>query len=422
MENAGTKKGEIANEEQKNLPEEKEREKIKMNIPQLQAPTVIGKVNLDAINSKLKPKKKTREELLNERAERNRVTREKQAGFYEALATKNEERKKEREKEKRVRREKNKKELIRKKELEITRLKGKKRIVFIVNPHAGMGYYKKVARLLKKRLNLSKYDYDLVLTQYRGHGHVLALEAAKEGVNIIVAVGGDGTINEIARALVDKNVALGFIPTGSCNGLAHHLKIPTRISKAIQVINNGYTMPIDTLKINDHICISIAGLGFDGLVAELFAHSTRRGFFPYLNYITKSYPSYVPQTYFVEEEGKEREEHEAMLVSIANSSQWGFNVKVSPEASMEDGYADICFVKKPNFFMFPFSTTALLTGNLHKDKKNVHIYRLSECTIYTKDEIKQPCHIDGDPIEQQNKIAIKVLPKSLQIITTKKFV
>ena len=411
MENAGTKKEEIENEEQENLPVERKRERIKMNVPHLQAPTVVGWVDIDAINSKQKPKKKTREELVRERKERYRVSIEKSAPLREARSAK-------KEKEKRERREK----LIRIKEIEITRLKGKKRILFIVNPHAGMGYYKKVARLLKKRLDLSKYDYDLVLTQYRGHGQVLAVQAAREGVNIIVAVGGDGTINEIARTLVGKNVALGFIPTGSGNGLAHHLQIPTRISKAIQVINNGYTMSIDTLKINNHICISIAGLGFDGLVAELFVHSTRRGFFPYLNYITKSYPSYVPQTYYIEEEGKEREEHEAMLVSIANSSQWGFNVKVSPEASMEDGYVDICFVKKPNFFMFPFSTTALLTGNLHKDKQNVHIYRLSECTIYTKDDITQPCHIDGDPIEKQNKIAIKVLPKSLQIITPKKFV
>ena len=298
-------------------------------------------------------------------------------------------------------------------------MSNKKKIVFIVNPYAGIGHYKRVTRLVKKRLDLSKYDYELMLTQYRGHGHVLATQIAENGGDIVIAVGGDGTINEIARALVGKNVVLGFIPTGSGNGLAHHLKVPTRISKAIKIINEGHTLMIDTLKINNNICISIAGLGFDGLVAELFDRSSRRGFFPYLNYVTKTYFLYKPQTYYIEEKGKEKEEHEAMLVSIANSSQWGFNVKVSPQASMEDGYADICLVKKPNFFMLPFSTTALLTGNLHKDKKSIHIYRLSECTIYTKENTTQPCHIDGDPIERQNKIAVKVVPKSLQVITPK---
>jgi YegS/Rv2252/BmrU family lipid kinase len=298
----------------------------------------------------------------------------------------------------------------------------KKKIMFIVNPHAGVGHYKKVSRLLKKRLDLSQYDYTLQLTQYRGHGHELASQAADDGTDIVVAVGGDGTINEIARALVGKRIILGFIPTGSGNGLAHHLQIPTCISKAIRLINEGHCVMIDTLAVNDLICISIAGLGFDGLVAEMFDQSSRRGFFPYLHYVIKNYITYKPQTYFVEEKGKEKEEHTAMLISIANSSQWGFNLKVSPQASMADGFADICLVKKPVFFRLPFSTTVLLTGNLHRDKKAVRIYRFRECSIYTKDNTAQPCHIDGDPIKRQNRINIRVIPKSLQIITPKQSV
>ena len=295
----------------------------------------------------------------------------------------------------------------------------KKKIVFIINPHAGIGHYKKVARLLRTQLDDTLYDYELQLTRYRGHGHALAVEATENNTDIVIAVGGDGTINEIARALVGKNVVLGFIPTGSGNGLAHHLQVPTQISKAIQMINDGHTSQIDTVKINNKICISIAGMGFDGLVAEMFDSSSRRGFFPYLYYVMKTFTSYKQQTYYVEEKGKEKQEHTVMLVSIANSSQWGFNLKISPEASMDDGYADICLAKKPDFFTLPFSTTALLTGNVDKDKRNMHIYRLSECTIYTKDEIAQPFHIDGDPIERQTKLEIKVLPKSLCIITPK---
>ncbi|MDR1181724.1 MAG: diacylglycerol kinase family lipid kinase [Bacteroidales bacterium] len=298
----------------------------------------------------------------------------------------------------------------------------KKKIIFIINPRAGIGHYKKVSRLLTKRLDLSRYDYELVLTRYRGHGQELAIQAVVDGVDIVVAVGGDGTINEIARALVGKNVTLGFIPTGSGNGLAHHLQIPVCISKAIQVINESHSLEIDTIQINNQICISIAGLGFDGLVAEMFDRSSRRGFFPYLHYVLKSYTSYKPQTYIIEEKGEKTENHNTMLVSIANSSQWGFNVKVSPKASMADGCADICLVKKPGIFRLPFSTTALLTGNLHRDKKSIHIYRLSECTIYTKDNTVQPCHIDGDPIKRQSKITINVLPKSLRIITPKQLV
>ena len=296
----------------------------------------------------------------------------------------------------------------------------KKKIVFIVNPRAGIGRYKKLVRTLKKQLDLNLYEYQLQLTRYRGHGHILAVQAAENNMDIVIAVGGDGTINEIARALVGKNITLGFIPTGSGNGLAHHLQIPTRISKAIQVINKNNTSEIDTLTINGKICISIAGMGFDGLIAEMFDRGSRRGFFPYVYYVMKSFSSYKQQTYYVEEKGKEKQEHTVMLVSIANSSQWGFNVKVSPEASMEDGRADICLMKKPNFFTLPFSTTALLTGNVHKDKWDMHIYRVSECTIYTKDDAAQPFHIDGDPIDRQTQLDIKVLPKSLRIITSNK--
>ncbi|MDR0367873.1 MAG: diacylglycerol kinase family lipid kinase [Bacteroidales bacterium] len=293
----------------------------------------------------------------------------------------------------------------------------KKKIMFIVNPRAGIGYYKKVVRLVKKQLDLNVYEYQLQQTHYRGHGQVLASQAANNGIDIVVAVGGDGTINEIAGALVGKNVVLGLIPTGSGNGLAHHLQIPTGISKAIKVINRGNISEIDTIDINGKKCISIAGLGFDGLVAELFDRSSRRGFFPYLYHVMSSFRSYKPQTYYVEEKGKEKQEHTVMLVGIANSSQWGFNLKMSPKASMDDGRADICLMKKPDFFTLPFSTTALLTGNVHKDKWNMHICCVSECTIYTKDNIPQPFHIDGDPVERQTKLDIKVCPKSLRIIT-----
>jgi YegS/Rv2252/BmrU family lipid kinase len=294
----------------------------------------------------------------------------------------------------------------------------KKKVVFIINPHAGTGHYKKASYLLGKHLDTSRYDYELALTQYRGHGKMLAVQAVENKVDIVVAVGGDGTVNEIVQALTGTNVILGFIPTGSGNGLARHLQIPVRIAKAIQLINEGHSREIDTVKINGQLCVSIAGLGFDGFVAEVYDRSSRRGFFPYLYHVMKNYITYKPQTYIIEKEGR-KEEHHVMLVSIANSSQWGFNVKISPEASMEDGCVDICTVRKPSLFRLPFTATALLTGNLHKDKKMVRIYRLSECAIYTKDNVPQPFHIDGDPVERQSKIFITVLPKSLRIITPK---
>jgi len=297
----------------------------------------------------------------------------------------------------------------------------KQKIIFIINPRAGIGYYKKVNRLVKKHLDKSKYDYELLLTQYRGHGCVLAAEAVQNGTDIVIAVGGDGTINEIASALAGKETLFGFIPTGSGNGLAHHLKMPIAVSRAVKIINEQQILKIDTLKINEKTCVSIAGMGFDAYVAELFDKSSRRGFFPYLYFIVRSFFSYQPKTYIVESDGV-KQEHTALMLSIANSSQWGFNVKISPQASMQDGYADICFAKKPPFYQLIPYLAKLFTGNIHRGKLAIAIYRFSKCVIYEKENVKQPFHIDGDPMERQSRLEVEVLPKSLKIIVPRKII
>jgi len=295
----------------------------------------------------------------------------------------------------------------------------KQKIIFIINPRAGVGYYKKINRLLEKHLDKSRYSCELVLTQYRGHGHLIATEAVQNGTAVVIAVGGDGTVNEIARALIGTEVVFGFIPTGSGNGLAHHLKMPINIAKAIKVINEQQILKIDTLKINEKACISIAGMGFDAHVAELFDKSARRGLFPYLYFVIRHFFTCKSRTYILETDGQQTE-HPAMMFSIANSSQWGFNVKISPQASVWDGLADVCFVKKPPFYRLLPCAAKLLTGNIHRDKSAIAIYRFPKCTIYEKQFENQPFHIDGDPMERQNKLEITVLPQSLKIIVPPK--
>ena len=292
----------------------------------------------------------------------------------------------------------------------------KKKIVFIINPHAGIGHYKKVTRLIAENIDISKYDYRIETTHYKDHGKELTQQAIQENIDIVVAVGGDGTINEVARVLVGTEVALGVISTGSGNGLAHHLGISTNIKKAIKIINIEKTSPIDTLLVNDNVCISIAGVGFDGLVAEMFDRLPKRGLFSYVKCVTRAFFSYKSQNYVIENKKGKTREHTALLVSFANSSQWGFNVKIAPEASLTDGYVDVCFLKKPNFFTLFFRAIALFSGNLHRYKEAADIYHFSECKIYAKNNIPQPFHIDGDTKERQKVIQVKVIPRSLRII------
>jgi YegS/Rv2252/BmrU family lipid kinase len=294
----------------------------------------------------------------------------------------------------------------------------KTQIVFIVNPRAGIGKYKKLERLLPEVLDLERFAYRLFVTQYRGHATLLAQQAVENHVDIVVAVGGDGTVNEIADVLVATNVCLGFIPTGSGNGLARHLHIPVRIKKAIRLINNPNHQIIDTLSVNGKICTSIAGMGFDAQIAELFARSKYRGFFPYLHYIICSFFQYQPKTYLIQQDGLPSVEHSNILmVSVANSSQWGFNIKVVSRASLQDGYADVCMIEKPTFFFIGFRVLALLAGKLHLDKSAVHVYHVKECTVVEKNGDLQPCHIDGEPVQRCNSMLVKVQEKSLRVLT-----
>ncbi|MDR1792208.1 MAG: YegS/Rv2252/BmrU family lipid kinase [Bacteroidales bacterium] len=293
----------------------------------------------------------------------------------------------------------------------------KKKIVFILNPRAGTGKCRNLCKILNKCLDLQQFEYAIYPTQYRGHGEILAAQAIDNQVDIVVAVGGDGTINEIARKLVNSNTALGIIPVGSGNGLAHHLKISSNVKKAVKIIQQASPQLIDVLSVNDKICISIAGMGFDAQVAELFDKSAKRGFFTYFSCILRAFFQYSTQTYIVEREGiKPIEYKNILLACIANSSQWGFNVKLVPQASLQDGLADICLLEKPSFGQLGLRVIRLFSGNLYKDKSATHLFQTAECTLKVKNQQTISTHIDGDPIEKCNSMKIKVLEKQLKIL------
>lgn len=293
-----------------------------------------------------------------------------------------------------------------------------KRIYFIVNPHSGIGKYKQLEDKVRQYLDSTRFIYTVLYTQYRGHAVELASQAVQEGVDIVVAVGGDGTINEIARALVNTSVALALIPVGSGNGLAHHVHVPSSLKKAIDIINQCHVEKIDTLSVNNRICVSMAGIGFDALIAEQFDNTGKRGFISYLKFIVKTYFVYKPHYYIMQSSPTDTREVKALMISFANSSQWGYNVKIAPDALLQDGKADVCVVKKPPFFTLPGRVFLLLAGQLDKLKSAERIYQVQECIVYEKNKNPQSCHIDGDPIERQQEIHVKVLPESLHILTS----
>ncbi len=291
------------------------------------------------------------------------------------------------------------------------------KIRFVVNPHSGIGKYRNVEHLLSIHLDKNKFDYDVVYTQSRGHATEITKDAVEKYYDVVVAVGGDGTIREVAVGLVGTNVALGIIPIGSGNGLARHIGIPIKPSKAVHVINQMHEDFIDTIDVNNKICVSMAGIGFDALIAKKFDTTSQRGFFPYFRFIVATFFRYKAHTIIVETPDTFIHCKNTLLVSVANSSQWGFNVKIAPKASLQDGLLDVCVMKKPSLLLLPMRIFLLLIGKLDLDKLAMHICKTSQCRIYEENESWQYCHVDGDPIGRQKYVQIVLNPKSLKVIT-----
>ena len=223
----------------------------------------------------------------------------------------------------------------------------KKKIVFIVNPISGTQNKRYILKLLPEKLNSELFDWHIAKTEYAGHATLLAKEYSTQDYHAIIAIGGDGTVNEIARSLVHTNVALGIIPCGSGNGLARHLHIPMDPVGAIKVINRFIAKDVDYGKINEIPFFCTCGVGFDAFVSSKFANAGRRGLLTYLENTLREGLKYKPDTYEIEVEGETRK-YKAFLIACANASQYGNNAFIAPQASMSDGMLDVTIMEPFN--------------------------------------------------------------------------
>lgn len=288
----------------------------------------------------------------------------------------------------------------------------KKGLLFIINPISGIGKQKNIAELIREHANTSIFDYHVKFTQAPGHATELAKEAVASGINVVVAIGGDGTVNEIGQALVGSETALGIIPTGSGNGLARHLKIPFSFEKAIDVINRCKIRKIDTATINDQIFLSIAGVGYDAFVAKKFASAPKRGFFTYFRIVSNEYSQYQPKKYILEVDGRIIR-RKALSITFANSNQFGNNTSIDPHAKLDDGLIDVCIVRRIPLWLVPFYVPMLFFKTFHKTHY-IEIIRAKNATVTRKKG--KTIHLDGDPLKTGKVLEMKVNPLSLNII------
>ncbi len=290
----------------------------------------------------------------------------------------------------------------------------KKRICFIVNPISGHQFAAKIGAYIDKILDHQRFEYTIFKSAHRGHPSKLAAEAVESGMDIVVAVGGDGTINEVASQLVNTDVILGIIPCGSGNGLARDLRIPLSSKKALERINMLNTRRIDVGKLNQRYFFSIAGIGYDAKVAYDFNLKGERGLRGYVKACIVDYFTYSQKKYRIQTSDNVYYKS-FFFITVCNSSEWGYNVKLSPKSSLSDGKLEFFFCKKPSFWaILPFSVL-LLSNQLYRSRF-VEMVSDRKIVISQSDKKSNLAHIDGDALSIDEKIEISLLEKALTVL------
>lgn len=288
----------------------------------------------------------------------------------------------------------------------------KKKAVFVINLNSGTSSKAAIPGLIENTIDKEKFDYEIVVTQYAGHASEIASRAKNEGKDIVVAVGGDGTVNEVARAIVHSGTALGIIPCGSGNGLARHLLLPMNVKKAIEVLNECEIRALDYGIINGYPFFCTCGMGFDAFVSQKFAEAGKRGPITYVENVLREGLKYQPETYILQDENGTIK-YKAFLISCANASQYGNNAYIAPQASMSDGLMDVIIMEPFDVFEAPQISIDMFNKTLDKSSKiktfkcrKLHIHRSKPGAI----------HYDGDPAMTGEDIDVELVPNGINIV------
>ncbi len=290
----------------------------------------------------------------------------------------------------------------------------KKKALFIINPIAGGKSKDKVPELIARYLDENIFTYQIAYTQAPAEASIIAKHAIND-YDIIVAVGGDGTVNEIASAMAGSKATFAVIPYGSGNGLSRFLHIPMDTAAAIKNLNYLCTETIDGAKMNGKWFFNMAGMGFDAHISEVFAQQKERGFSTYFKSSLQEITNYKPQTYQLTIDGKQYK-REAFMLSFANSSQYGNNAHISPMASVQDGLLDVCIIKPFPLYLFPRMGLRMFFKTA--DKSN-YVEIIKGKKIEVKRLEAGPVHLDGEPQILGADLHIEVVPHTLNIIVGK---
>lgn len=282
--------------------------------------------------------------------------------------------------------------------------------LFLVNVRSGTRRGIDVAELLRSECRGS--EHEIIVGQEKEELDGIIERAAAEQFDVVFAVGGDGTVHEVAKRLIGKSLTLGVLPTGSGNGLARHLGLTFDIRRALDLCGRGSSITIDTAEVNGNAFVGVMGLGLDAMIAHRFAGSEVRGLRTYVKEGLQAFASFQPEEYEIDVDGVSSR-RKAVLLAVANSSQYGNNARIAPVASLQDGLLDVVIVERLSMLSAPLLLVRLFNGTLHKTDR-VTFIRGRNVTI--RRSASGPAHLDGEPVTLEETLNVSVRPASLRVL------
>lgn len=305
------------------------------------------------------------------------------------------------------------KEEIRNRKSRHVRISGHK-VLLIVNPISGTRSKSGIEEAFSTSMRRSGANYEIARTGKAGDARRFAKEAVDKGFVAVVVAGGDGTVNEVGSSLIGTNTALGLLPCGSGNGLARTVGVPQDMDIALRLIENGFATDCDCGIADGIPFFCTFGLGFDAAVAEKFASSPRRGYMSYIRSALEELINYRPSNYSISIGGREITK-EAFIIAVCNTSQYGNNIYVAPEADITDGKLDITVVHSHKPLDLAVAGMSMMSGIIAPGRVMVSL-RTPEVTISRNSD--GPVQIDGEPMDMGRRIQISCLPSALTIFSS----
>ena len=284
-----------------------------------------------------------------------------------------------------------------------TKIRSRVKALFVINARSGPVRGRDLAALIRASCEL---EHEIVASERKEDLDTIVAEAQRDGFEAVIAVGGDGTVHEVAKRLIGNELALGIVPTGSGNGFAHHHRIPTKIAAAVRILPTAKRVTIDTAEVNGMPFIGVMGIGYGAHIAHRFAELPKRGLRSYIRAALSAFRDYEAQQYEIN-----GGLHRAFLVEIANTAHWGNNFRIAPTASVFDGVLEVVIVDPLSWLDAPLFGARLRFGTTHRSRR-VKTHRVEEVVIAGATKM----HLDGEPLEAPRELRIRVRPRSLHVL------